>query len=109
MSRPLGAVLERPWGLLEHLWSQLEASWAVLTQLGGHLGFPEALLEPSWANTYPPRGVSPRSKGGGEGASGRGKPLPEGTEGGLKRKLFRPPTPGRLVGLARAARRDMGD
>ena len=47
----------------------------------GHLGRPNA------SRPAPSRSV------------GRGKPLPEGEEGGWKRKLPRPPTPRGLVGL----------
>eukprot|EP00959_Pyramimonas_sp_CCMP1952_P443381 9282467-Pyramimonas_sp.AAC.1 len=46
---PLGAVLVRSLGLLEHLGIHLEASCAILSHLGGYLGLSEALLEPSWA------------------------------------------------------------
>ena len=96
--RLLGAILERSWGLLEHIGSHLEAFQAILSHLGNRLGLPEALLEPSWANKYPltPR-APPRSRSRGRGR-GRGKPLPEGEEGGWKRNLSRPPTPSRAGG-----------
>ena len=69
-SWPLGAVLGRSWGLLEHLRSHLEASWAILKHLGGHLGLSEALLEPSWAILdAPTRRRAPRP-GPGEGVGG---------------------------------------
>ena len=50
---PLGTVLGRYWGLLEHLRSHLEPSWAILSHLGAHLGLSwgwlEALLGYVWA------------------------------------------------------------
>ena len=48
---PLGAVLERSWGLVEHRGSHLQATCAIWSHLGGHLGLSEALLHhigPSW-------------------------------------------------------------
>ena len=80
----LGAVLGRSWSLLGHLRSYLEASWAILSHLGAHLGLPEALLEPSWAilDAQTRRGLS--RPGPGEGVRGRGKPFPEGEEGGVE-------------------------
>ena len=39
---PLGAS----W---RHVVSYLEPCWAILSDLGDHLGLSEALLEPSWA------------------------------------------------------------
>ena len=58
-----------------------EPCWAILSDLGGHLGLSEALLEPSWAilDALPTRGA-PRP-GPGEGVRGRGKTIPEGEEG----------------------------
>ena len=70
--RPLGAVLERSWGLLEHLGSHLEASWAILSHLGGHLGLSEALLEPSWAILDAPTTRGTARPGPGDGGSGEG-------------------------------------
>ena len=63
-----------------HVDSYLEPSWAILHDLGGHLGLFEALLEPSWAilGALTARGT-PRPGPGGEGR-GRGTPLPEGEE-----------------------------
>eukprot|EP00959_Pyramimonas_sp_CCMP1952_P285620 5972195-Pyramimonas_sp.AAC.1 len=55
----LGGLMERFWGLLEHVRSRLGAFWAILSRCWGHFGLSEALLEPSWANKYPlpPRGA----------------------------------------------------
>ena len=77
---PLGAVLGRSWGLLEHL------GRAILKHLRlSHLGLTEALfLEPSRAilDALTARGAPrPGPWGGGRG---RGKPLPEGGEGGVE-------------------------
>ena len=47
---PLGAIVERSWGVLDHLRSHLEASQVILGHLGTHLGLSEAPLEPYWAN-----------------------------------------------------------
>ena len=49
----LGEHLGPSWGGLEGSWRQVESkiepSWAILRDLGGHLGLSGALLEPSWA------------------------------------------------------------
>ena len=86
--RPLGAVLERSWGLLEHLRSHLEASWAILSHLGGHLGLSEALVEPSWAILDAPTPREPPCPGPGEGVRGRGKPFPEGEDGKMEEETL---------------------
>ena len=67
---PLGTVLGRYWGLLEHLRSHLEPSWAILSHLGAHLGLSEALLEPSWAKKYRPTPRETPRPGPGEGVGG---------------------------------------
>ena len=54
--------------------SYLEPCWAIMSDIGGHLGLSEALLEPSWAILgvlTPPSPPSPRPRGGG---GGRGFP-----------------------------------
>ena len=81
---PLGAVLERSWGLLEHLGSHFEASWAILSYLGGHLGLSEALLEPSWAVLDVPTAREPPRPGPGEGVGGGVNPSPKGKKGLLE-------------------------
>ena len=43
-----GAILGRSWGLLQHLRSYFDASYAILIHLGARLGLSEALLEPSY-------------------------------------------------------------
>ena len=67
-------------GLLGHLRSHLEPSWAILRHLGGHLGLSEALLEPSWAildapmaRETPRPGPGERGLGGGVNPSQKGK------------------------------------
>ena len=78
--------LEPSWGGIESSWmhvdSYIEPSWAILHDLGGHLGLSGALLEPSWAilGAPTPRETLPPGPGG---RRGRGNPLPEGEEGGL--------------------------
>ena len=61
----------------------LEPSSDILNHLGGHPGLSEALLEPYWAKKDPltPR-ETPRPVPG-EGVREKGKPLPEGEEGGV--------------------------
>ena len=73
---PLGAVLERSWGLLEHVGNHIEPSWAIFSNLGGHLGLSEALLEPSWAilDALTARVPGPPCPGPGEGVQGKGNP-----------------------------------
>ena len=82
--------------------SYLEPCWAILSDLGGHLEFSEALLEPSKAvldaltarGPPPVQGPGRGSRGGGRvGGGGRGNPLPEGEEEGWKRNLPKPLTP----------------
>ena len=99
--RPLGAVLERSWGLLEHVGSHLEASCAILSHLGGHLGLSVALLEPSWAILdAPTRRGTPRP-GPGEGVGGGVNPSPKGKKGvGRKRGRAKPLTPQRAGGVS---------
>ena len=70
-----------------------EPCWAILSDLGGHLELSEALLEPSWAILGALATRETRRPGPGEGVWGRGKPLPEGEEGGWKRNLSKPLTP----------------
>ena len=62
--------MERPWGLLEHFRSHLEASSAILSHLGAHLGLSEALLEPSWAILDAPTRRDRPRPGPGEGVGG---------------------------------------
>ena len=71
--KPLGAVLERSWGLLEHSWSHVQASCAVWSHLEGHLVRSEAFLEPSWAILDAPTARGTARPGPGEGVRGRGK------------------------------------
>ena len=73
---PLGAVLERSRGLLEHVGSHLEASSAIFRHLGGHLQLSGALLERSSAilDALTARGPAPPSPE--EGVRGRGTLLP---------------------------------
>ena len=79
--------LEPSRGDLEASWryvvSYLGPCWAILSDLGGHLGLSEALLEQSWAilGALTARD-RPRP---GPGGRGRGKPLPEGEEEGWKK------------------------
>ena len=68
--KPLGAVLGRSWGLLEHLGSHLERSCAILSHLGGHLRLSEALLEPCWAILGAPTTRETPRPGPGAGVGG---------------------------------------
>ena len=82
-SGEFGGHLEPSWDGLESSWrrveSYVEPSWAILHDLGGHLGLFGALLEPSYAilGDPTPRETVPPGPGGG-GIWGRGNPLPEG-------------------------------
>ena len=72
--------------------SYLEPCWAILSDLGGHLGLSEALLEPSWAILDAPTTRDrPRP---GEGVGGGVNPSPKGKKGvGRKRVGAKPLTP----------------
>jgi len=61
--------------------SYLEPCWAILSDLGGHLGLSEALLELSWAilGALPTRG--PPRPDPGEGVGGGVNPSPKGKKG----------------------------
>ena len=86
------------WGGLEGSWRQVESkiepSWAILRDLGGHLGLSGALLEPSWAILDAlTRRERPRP-GPGEGEGGGVNPSPKGKKGvGRKRVGAKPLTP----------------
>ena len=56
--------------------SYLEPCWAILSDLGGHLGLSEALLEPSWAILDALATRGPARPGPGEGVGGGVKLLP---------------------------------
>ena len=71
--KALRSVLWPFWGLLEACCCYLEPCWAILSDLGGHLGLSEILLEPSWAKKDAP--------------TTRGTPRPgpvDGVGGGVK-------------------------
>jgi hypothetical protein len=70
-----------------------------LSNLGAHIGLPEALLEPSWAILDAPTTSETSRPGPVEGVGGGVNPSPKGKKGGWKRKLPKPPTPRGLVGL----------
>ena len=74
-------------GVWCRLGSHLEASWAILSHLGGHLGLSEALLEPSWAilHALTPRGTTVQVHGRGLGGGGVNPSL-KGKREGWKRK-----------------------
>ena len=101
---PLGGLLGRLLGHLKPSWGGAGASWrhvvsylgpcwAILSDLGGHLGLSEALLEPSWAKKD---ALTPRERpppGPGEGGGGV-SPFPKGKKGvGRKRAGTKPLTP----------------
>ena len=78
---PPSALLEPHWGLLEHVGSHLEASYAILSRLGYHLGLSEALLEPSWAILDAPTPRDTPRPGPGDGGRGEGyPPTPKGNK-----------------------------
>ena len=69
----IGAVL----GPLGHL----DASQAILRHIGGHIGLPEALLDPSWAILGAPTTREPPCPCPGEGVGGGVNPSPKGNKG----------------------------
>ena len=80
--------MEPSWGGLgascRHVGSYLEPCWAILSDLGGHLGLSEALWEPSWAILD---ALTPRDRprpGPGEGVGGGVNPSPKEKKGLLE-------------------------
>ena len=67
---PLGSLLGGLGGLLDNIGSHIEASWAILSHIGGYLGLSEALLEASWAKKYPLTARDRPRPGPGEGVGG---------------------------------------
>ena len=61
---------------------------AILSDLGGHLGLSEALLEPSWAILGAPTTRGTPRPGPWEGVRGKGNPLPQGEEGGVEEETL---------------------
>ena len=77
--------LKPSWGGLgascRHVASYLEPCWAILSDLGGHLGLSEARLEQSWAVLDVPAPREPPRPGPGEGVGGGVNPSPKGKKG----------------------------
>ena len=61
--------------------SYIEPCGAILSDLGGHPGFSEALLELSWANKDAPTTHEPPRPGPGKGVGGGVNPSPKGKKG----------------------------
>ena len=84
--------MEPSWGGLESSWMHVdsypEPYWAILHDLGGHVDFSGALLEPSWAILGAPTLRGPPRLGPGGGGRGRENPLPEWEEWGLAEQVL---------------------